>query len=442
MVQLRSKRFLCLLAVMFVLALVLTGCGSGSTPTAGDEDSTGDESAAKEPIVIGSTFTLSGDVAHAGQMAFEGAQLAVKYVNEELGGINGHPVELKYYDDEFDETKIPMLYEKLITQDKVDILLSPYTSPFLSAAPVVAKYDKMMFCIAADSYVANDSYGQSIVNIQMDDKWRGGMWWHDVMDFFAHFDEWNTKGEPKPKTVAILNLEISYGHEIANSVVPYLEENGFEIVYDEFFEPMQADWTPIVAKLKELQPDIIFQPHYFEDSVRFIEKCKEMNYSAPYMIIEGMSWDPISWVNPQVGGLDPSVAKKGFFGYAVYKEKYQSETKDYLAAYVKEKYNNIPGNDLICGFMAVELAAKAANTAGSIEKADLIKTLTENTFNLAGYAYKMNDTGGNAADFSWGVGQYIPDDITNADSSGSDWYCVWPKEYQNHEPSYPFPGWD
>jgi branched-chain amino acid transport system substrate-binding protein len=431
------------MAAALVILVVFAGCGAASTSGGNDSNvEASDSVSSQDPIIIGSTFTLSGPVAHAGQMAFEGAELAIKYVNEELGGINGRPVQLTYYDDEFDETKIPMLYEKLITQDQVDLLLSPYTSPFLAAAPVVSKYDQLMFCIAADSYVANDSFGQNIVNIQMDDQWRGGMWWHDVAEFFAHFDDWNTKGLEKPKTVACVNLEISYGHEIADSVIPYMEASGFEMVYAEFFAPMVADWTPVVAKLKELQPDIVFVPHYLEDCVSFVEKCKEMDYYADYMIIEGMSWDPLSWVNPEIGGLDPNVGKRGFFAYAVYKEAYPSESKDYLAKYTKEKYNSIPGNDLICGFMAVELAAKAANAAGSIEKADLINAMTENTFELAGYPYKMNDTGGNAAEFSWGVGQYIPEDINAADVSGDDWYCIWPQQFKNHDPAYPFPGWN
>ncbi|MCI2058415.1 MAG: ABC transporter substrate-binding protein [Oscillibacter sp.] len=433
----KKSKLVKLLALVLSLTFVLSSCGAG-----GDKASGSGEAAGKDDIVIGSTFTLSGDVAHAGQMAFEGAKLAVKYVNEELGGINGHKVVLKYYDDEFDESKIPMLYEKLITKDKVDLLLSPYTSPFLAAAPIVHKYDKIMFTVAADSYTANEEYGQDIVNIQMDEKWKGGRWWKDVMEFFTSFDQWNTNPDlTAPKTMAILNLEIAYGHEIEESVVPYLEDHGIDVVYNEYFDPMETDWTPVISKLKQLKPDIVFCPHYFEGCVNFIEKCVELNYSADYMIVEGMSWDPISWPKPDDGGLQPSIAKRGFFGYAVYKEAYKSETKDYLAAYTKEKYNAIPGNDLICGFMAVELAAKAANKAGSTDKKDLIKTLTENTFDLAGYPYTMNETGGNGADFSWGVGQYIPADINNADSNGLDYYCVWPKEYANHDPVYPFPGW-
>jgi len=437
-----SLRFISLLLALVMVA-GLCACGSSSGKSTSGSSSASGSSSSGDGIVIGGTFTLSGSVAHAGESTLEGAQLAVKYVNEELGGVNGKQVSLKYYDDEWDESKIPNLYEKLINQDKVDLLVSPYTSPFLAAAPVCAKYNKEMFTIAADSYSANEEYGQTVVNIQMDDSWKGGMWWKDVFDMFAHFDEWNTKGLAKPKTGAILNLEIAYGHEIAESVEPFLKENGFDIVYDEYFDPGVSDWTATVTKLQDLKPDIVFAPQYFEDTVTLVQKMKEMNYYAPYMIMEGMSWDIQSWPSVDNGGLDPSIAKLPYFGYSVYKEKYAETNKSsqYLADYVKQKYNQVPGNDIICGFMAVELACEAANDAGSTDTDALVKALTTNTYDLAGYQYTMNESGGNGADFNWGVGQYIPEDITKADSSGTDWYTVWPKKYANHDIAYPFTGW-
>jgi len=443
-----SKRIVSLL----IVAALLIGL-AGLTFAGGKEEGAGTAGGAAldppgpgvvkagEPIVIGGTFTLTGPVSHAGRMTLEGAERAVQYVNEKMGGILGHKVVLKYYDDAFEEAKITMEYEKLITRDKVHLLISPYTSPFLAACPVVAKHGMLLFCNAADSYVGNDQYGQTVVNIQMDDKWRGGMWWHDVAQFFAHFDEWNYKKLPKPKTIAVLNLNISYGHEVADSVVSYWEKNGFKVVYHEFFEPGVADWTPVVTKLRELKPDIVFQPHYFEDCVTFVEKCREMNYSAPYMIIEGMSWDPLSWTHSDQGGLPPEVAKRGFYGYSVYKRKYDSESKKYLEEFTHQKYGFFPGNDHLCGFMAIELMAKAANKAGSLKKEDMIAVMKNNTFELAGYPYKMNDTGGNAAEFSWGVGQFIPADVNKAGSGADDWFTVWPPKFKEHDPMYPFPGW-
>ena len=105
----------------------------------------------------------------------------------------------------------------------------------------------------------------------------------------------------------------------------------------------------------------------FEDSVSLVQKCKELNCYAPIMIVEGMSWDPIGWPNTELGGLDPSIAKLPFLGYSVYKSKYESDSKDYIEKYCKETYNSISSNDLLCGFIAVEMACKAANAAGSTD---------------------------------------------------------------------------
>lgn len=429
----------------------LSGCGSsdsvvsaasGSASVAGNSvvsTSANDDNTIK----IGGTFTLTGSNSHAGQATFEGANLAIDYVNDILGGVNGKKVKLVYYDDEFDESKIPSLYEKLINEDKVDLLVSPYTSPMLAAAPIIDKYDKIMFTDAADSYTANEQYGQEIVNIQMDETWQGGMWWKDVFEYLADFDNWNENSSlSKPKTVAIANLETTYGHEITDSVVPFLEKNGFEVVYNEYFDPGTSDWTAAVQKIKALDPDVVFAPQYFEDSVTFVQKCIELNYYADFMIVEGMCWDPTAWCNPKLGGLEPSIAKRNFIGYSMYKENYKSDSKDYVANYIKKEYNSIPGNDVLCGFMAVELACKAADAAGSCEKNDLINALTSNTFDLAGYQYTMNETGGNGADFHWGVGQYQPETLADADTSGDDWEQLYPYDLATAKANVPFQGWD
>lgn len=109
--------------------------------------------------------------------------------------------------------------------------------------------------------------------------------------------------------------------------------------------------------------------------------------------------------------------------------------------YCKEKYNSIPSNDLICGFIAVELACKAAQKAGSTDTDALQKALTENTFDLACYQYTMDETGGNGADFSWGCGQFQPEDLSKADTSGSDWVTLWPEKYATSDKAITFDGW-
>ena len=180
---------------------------------------------------------------------------------------------------------------------------------------------------------------------------------------------------------------------------------------------------------------------FIDDIPEKVKKRADMDCYAPIMIIEGMSWDPISWPNTELGGLEPSTAKLPFLGYSIYKEKYDSKSKEFLADYCKKEFNSIPSNDVICGFMAVELACEAARKANSTETEDLQKAMTENTFNLAGYPYKMNETGGNGADFDWGCGQFQPKDLSKADESGDDWVTLWPEKYAISSEALTFKGW-
>ncbi|MFI3206962.1 MAG: ABC transporter substrate-binding protein [Clostridia bacterium] len=439
----RTKRFLGLALASLMAVASFAGCSSETT-TSDSADSSSDsstsstEESGEETLKIGGTFTLTGDLAHSGTLAYEGALAAIDYVNNELGGVNGMQVELVYYDDEFDSGKIPSLYEKLISVDEVDLLVSPYTSALLDAAPTVNQYDSIMFSVGADSYSANTEYGTDIVNIQMDDVWQGGMWWKDVAEFLATSEN---EGVETPQTVAIVNLETTYGHEVNDALTEYFTENGIEIVYEEYFDPGVADWTSCITKLKAVAPDAVIVPHYFEDSVTFVQACQSMDFSADYMVIEGMGWDSASWVNPDNGGLDPSISKMNFISYSVYKSTRECESTVYAAEYCSENYNSVPGNDFLCGFMAVELACKAAIEAGSTDKEDLIEVLQSNLFELAGYDYQMNETGGNCADFSWGVGQYQPEDLSSADTSGDDWEVLWPEEYKTADANLPFQGW-
>ena len=94
--------------------------------------------AAVEPIRVGMTVALTGPYAELGRMQYEGAQMWADDLNER-GALLGRRVELVYYDDESDPAKSADLYEKLIMQDGVDLLLGPYSSDITMAASSVAE---------------------------------------------------------------------------------------------------------------------------------------------------------------------------------------------------------------------------------------------------------------------------------------------------------------
>ncbi|MEK7715244.1 MAG: ABC transporter substrate-binding protein, partial [candidate division NC10 bacterium] len=97
---------------------------------------------AQAPIRIGASLAQTGVYAALGQNLLRGYQLCVKHMNEK-GGVLGRKLELVLYDDGSDPATAVRLYEKLIAQDKVDLVLGPYGSPISEAVANVNEKYKM-----------------------------------------------------------------------------------------------------------------------------------------------------------------------------------------------------------------------------------------------------------------------------------------------------------
>ena len=81
---------------------------------------------AQPPIRIGATLAQTGGLAPLGQNLLRGYQLCVKHLNDK-GGVLGRKLELVIYDDGSDPATAVRLYEQLIAQDKVDLVLGPFS---------------------------------------------------------------------------------------------------------------------------------------------------------------------------------------------------------------------------------------------------------------------------------------------------------------------------
>src|SRR3972149_2682462 len=97
---------------------------------------------AQSPIKIGASLSLTGTYAALGQNQQRGYQLCAKDVNEK-GGVLGRKIEFVLYDDQSQPATGVRLYEKLITQDKVDAVMGPYSSAITEAVANVNEKYKM-----------------------------------------------------------------------------------------------------------------------------------------------------------------------------------------------------------------------------------------------------------------------------------------------------------
>ena len=80
--------------------------------------------------------------AEIGQGLVRGYTLCVKHTNEK-GGMLGRPLELLVYDDASDSATAARLYDRLIAQDKVDLVLAPFSPPIVDAVADVTEKHKL-----------------------------------------------------------------------------------------------------------------------------------------------------------------------------------------------------------------------------------------------------------------------------------------------------------
>ena len=125
-------RFLSVTATAAVLAMLLAACSGGSS---GGSSSTSPSAtaAAKSPILIGVSLSLTGDFSTDGQAFQRGYQLWQGVVNKD-GGILGRQVKLVILNDASSPTTVVANYQKLISVDHVNLTFGPFSS--LLTAPL------------------------------------------------------------------------------------------------------------------------------------------------------------------------------------------------------------------------------------------------------------------------------------------------------------------
>ena len=111
-------------------------------------------SVAQQPITIGASISITGRDAVQGGYQREGYLLRQKHVNEQ-GGVLGRPIHPVIQDDGSEGQAAVRIYEKLITEDKADAVIGPYSSPITDVvADVTEKHRKLMVAPGAGTTAA------------------------------------------------------------------------------------------------------------------------------------------------------------------------------------------------------------------------------------------------------------------------------------------------
>ena len=219
---------------------------------------------AQGPIRIGASLSLTGTYAKLGKNQHEGYQLCQKDLNAK-GGILGRKVEFVVYDDQSMPPTGVRLYEKLITEDKVDGVMGPYSSPITEAvANVTEKYKKVMVSpLAATTSIFKKGRKYIFMVISPAEVYLEGL-----VDMAA---------KRGLKTIAVVNEDTLFSKAAASGAAELAKKKGMQVVFTEAYPKGNTDFSALLTKVKAVNPDVIAGATYFDDAVALTRQMRELN---------------------------------------------------------------------------------------------------------------------------------------------------------------------
>jgi len=226
----------------------------------------------ERPFKIGFTVPLTGAFGKDGALVKDAYIFWKEAVNAQ-GGIEvkkkRHPVDLIFYDDKSEPTSSAKLVEKLITEDKVDLILGGFgSSQVIAASAVSEKYRYPMTCGAASTLRLFDrgfKYYFSLLG-KAPEEVRGCV---EILPTLS----------PRPETVAIIGANIPFCADAADGFKAYAEKLGMKVVHFELFPLALADYNTLLMKVKEKNPDVLLVGSHSLVAMRVMKGLKEVDFT-------------------------------------------------------------------------------------------------------------------------------------------------------------------
>jgi len=276
---------------------------------------------AADPIKVGVVTPLSGSYAPIGKQVRWGAELAVKEINA-AGGVNGRPFELLFEDEEANPPVAVRKAEKLLQQDKVDLLTGTVNSgSTLAVGQIAERNDRIL--------VTTVSYAPSITGAQCSPNvFRVNA--NAFMQSTA-LTSWLIKNVPG-KRYFFIGPDYEMGRSTTAAFQADIKRLGGS---DEgsSFPPLGAkDFTPYIGQIRAARPDVIMTATAGNDTVRLLTQLKEYGLLNGKLRLAGAAGAVTQENISAMGG-----AAEGFLSAAGYSIDIDTPAnKKFVAAFKKE----------------------------------------------------------------------------------------------------------
>jgi branched-chain amino acid transport system substrate-binding protein len=237
---------------------------------------------AKENVIrLGAAISLSGKLAQEGTSTAKGFQLAVKTINErgllKLGN-ETYRLDLKIYDDEGNAHTCAKLVEKLISEDKIDYILGPYSTTItLPASSITEKNHRVMVVVGA-SVISVFTRGY---------KYLFGLYPDAKGSTDPTLELFKSLKNPQIKKLAFLTQNDIFAQYLREGAISKAKELGFEIVSDQYHPTEVLDLSTELRKAQAAGMEALIQQSHFNNAYLVYKQMLELGIKVPTFLNVG-----------------------------------------------------------------------------------------------------------------------------------------------------------
>jgi branched-chain amino acid transport system substrate-binding protein len=363
---------------------------------------------AQQPIRIGASIALTGGDAIQGGYVHEGYLLCQKHVNE-TGGVLGRPMELLIRDDGSDKQTAVGLYEQLITEDRVDAVLGPYSSPITDAvADVTEKHRKLMVAPTAGTTSIWEKGRRYLVMVlsPLEASTAG------TIDLAARHGL---------KTIALIGSLARPA--IIKGALELARKQGLEVVVHETFPAGTTEFSAMLNQVKAAKPEVLVVGAPPAEAIAFTRQMRELDVN-------------VKLYGATPGGAFPDYYKTlGNTAEFVYSGSYWEPglpypgNQEFVAAY-QQAFTRAPSFLAASSYAGCQLFVDAVKRADSLDadklREALLKLKSQTVFGDFAVDERGFQVAHKAVTIQWQDGQSA---------------VVWPDAAATSKPRFPTPPW-
>ncbi|HYG44382.1 MAG TPA: amino acid ABC transporter substrate-binding protein [Bordetella sp.] len=327
------------------------------------------QAAEDKPIRVGVALSQSGNLADSAKHYFQGVELWRDQINER-GGLLGRKVELVVYDDRSDPATAARLYEKLISDDNVDLLFGPWGSASAATAAAVANKHKRVFLNSGGASEQIQERGFKYV-------------FQTAAPISAYVASIGPLAEQHQlKSIAFFGRDYAAARDMAKSIKKIAEDRKLDLKTTEFFPAGTTDFSSMIAQARQMQPDIWVSVGYPNEAIEMVRQMKASNYLPKVFIHNGAS----------IADFLKSTGKDAEYVFAMSLYEPSLTTKGnpaFVKAY-QERYKAEPGYYSAFSYAGATVLEAAVKQAGSVDQEKLREVLTELELDTVMGHHKVN----------------------------------------------------